>query len=133
MSLLSKQIIVPMVLVSLLAAALFGFVIMVSMPDGQMAGDCPFSVAGSSLCPQNIVNMVIHHISAYHSFFNITIDSSLIAAITSLFLMAGFLISLPSLFGPPPLSLYRRNNLSLTTLSPKLVRWLSLFENSPAR
>ncbi len=130
-----KQIIVLLVLVSFLVVVSLGFSTMTHRSDGNIQGDCPFSLS-TSLCFQNTLPAIFHHISAYQSFINIPIQSNimipsfyilLIMSIIFIFLMDYFLLKLFEYIryirGSPP------NILS----SKKIIRWLSLLENSPSR
>src|SRR3989344_5919051 len=73
MSSLCKKIIGSLVLASFLAIVLFSFVTMMHEPDESALSGCPFA-AGVSLCPQDMVGMILHHISAYNSLFNVLIN-----------------------------------------------------------
>ena len=121
---LFKKIIVLLVVASLLAVAFFSFAMMSYTSDGQMAGDCPLAVVDSSLCPQGILNVTVHHLSAYHSFFNIPLSFGLIIA---LIIFTGLFVFSPLLFSvrldDPPLVYFSRR---------KITHWLALLENSPA-
>ena len=133
-SLLTKAVTL-VTLLSLLAIVFFSFSFMARGADGQMQGDCPFSVVGGPLCPQDAFAAAVHHISAYQSFLNIIASSGVTALIVALVLavcaavaysagLLGFAPAPPArLFRiPPPSALPKR----------KVLRWLSLFENSPS-
>ncbi|MCR4310955.1 MAG: hypothetical protein NUV54_00045 [Candidatus Taylorbacteria bacterium] len=135
MQFVPNKIISLVVLTSFIAVIFFSFPMMTGAIDGSMPGGCPFSTVGTSLCPLDTVAMTIHHISSYQSFLTVSVYSSFISVLTSLFLLAvAFLV----LFVGPPLY----NNLARAVLvsdSPpidfkgrKITRWLSLFENSPS-
>lgn len=129
-----KNILAPFMIASFLMVAFFGFSIMVHGSDGRMQTDCPFTQTGASLCPQDALDMVVHHISAYQSLLSVAIDSGitvLMLAVSSigialtLFarLLPGSLpVSRGALYESPPLVSYRR----------KLTHWLSILENSPS-
>lgn len=136
MSSLSKKIITALVLTSFLTVAIFSFAVMMQGPDGRMKGDCPFSVVGQSICPQDTVAVAIHHISAYQAFLNVPVSSGLTALIISLLFVvcAIFFIFIRSPLLEPPSFVYIPNDSPLTSLSGrKITRWLSLFENSPSK
>ena len=130
---LYKKIITSLVLASLMTIIFFSLTVMTHGSDGRMSGDCPFS-AGVSFCPQDTLAVVIHHISAYQSFLNVTITSGIMTLLISLFLLvlATFVLSI----GPPlsglllPISIYDFPPAS--SHDRKIKRWLSLFENSPS-
>lgn len=120
-------------LTSFLAVSFFGFTIMAHDVDGNMRTDCPFSsTKGSPLCPENATDMVVHHISAYQSLLNVPVDFGAAALLLALFAVAlVFFVALyllvstiraRSLYESPPSFSYKSD----------LMRWLSLFENSPA-
>ena len=126
------RIITALIMVSLLAMALVGLTAMLHEPDGGMAGDCPFSAMGASLCPQDALAELAHHVSAYRAFFNVTVDIDF-TVIVLLFVLVAFLffeLSPPlrqPVFvridhGAPPPDSYQQ----------MITRWLSRFENSPS-
>ncbi len=132
---ISKKIITTLVLASLIMIMFFSFTLMMNGPNERMLADCPFSVMGASLCPQDIVAVVIHHISAYHAFLNVTVSAGLTTLIISLlFAICAVLvifIHLP-LFGPPAFVPILHDSPLLDSYSKKIIRWLSLLENSPS-
>ena len=124
-----KKVITPLVLTSFLLVAFFGFTAMSYGPDGRMEGGCPFSVTGATLCPQDAVAVVLHHLSAYQSFFSVPIGSITTDFVIALFLVAASILLLtarPPLFKP----LARRNNFSqgppVSARTQKITHWLSL-------
>lgn len=136
MSSLSKKIIGLLVLTSFLMVVFFSLGLMIHKPDGSMEGTCPLSSPSEeSLCSQNTILSAIHHISAYQSLLNVQVNSNITLGLISLLLLV--LIFVMSLRDtdlinrllyfnrfynlPPPLSGAR-----------KIIRWLSLFENSPS-
>lgn len=118
-------------LASFLAVSFFGFIVMAHVVDGSMQTDCPFSAKGSQLCPQNAIDMVVHHIAAYQSFLNAPVNfgaAALLFALISVtlvfFVALYFVVSViysRSFYESPPSFSYKSD----------LMRWLSLFENSP--
>ncbi|MDZ4205951.1 MAG: hypothetical protein U1C12_01930 [Patescibacteria group bacterium] len=135
MSFLSKKIITLFLLVSFLAIALFSFALMVHGPDGRMPGDCPFSIMGDSLCPQDTIAVAIHNISAYHTFLNVPVSAGLTALVISLLfaIYAVLVISVRLLlFRPPAFTPVLYDSQPVDSYSNKITRWLSLLENSPS-
>lgn len=135
MSLLFKKIISSLILVAFLSLTFFSFVIMMHGQDGRMQGDCPFSAVGTSLCPQDTLAVVSHHISAYQSFFNIPLSPNITVSILLLLLVTSaifiLLISSP-LLGSSVFVGYVSNFLPVFPNTRKIIRWLSLLENSPS-
>lgn len=131
-----KKTIVPLALVVFLAMAIFGFAIMPHGPDGQMpAGDCPFSVAGASICPQNTVAVAIHHISSYLSFISAPVGVNTLTLIVLLFValaLTTFSVSVGPPFQPPLARVFLYSPPPVALSDIKIKRWLSLFENSPS-
>ena len=135
MSLLFKKIIPFLILASFLTTIFFGFVTMMHGQDGHMSGDCLLSSTEVSFCPTDAVAMVAYHVSAYHSFLNVTTNLSFTALIALLLLVVfailtfyvnsfspNIFLSVRSISGSPPIVARDR----------KITRWLSLFENSPS-
>lgn len=128
-----KKIISPILLLSFLAMAFFSFAIMSYGPDGRMRGDCPLATTGASLCPQDAAAMTLHHLSAYQAFLNVPVNFGL-AMLAALFFAIGLArILFQNLFSPafvmvralyesPPSGIHSR----------RLLRWLSILENSPS-
>jgi len=113
---------------------LFSFATMMHGPDGRISGDCPFSAVGVSICPQNTVPIVLHHISAYQSFINVPVNSGITALIISLLLVAWAMLAAfinPSLLGPLALVSTLYNSPPDTSYKRETTRWLALHENSP--
>lgn len=136
MKLQLEKIAAPLILAAFVLIALFGFAAMAHNPDGRMSGDCPFSVMGESLCPQNNLAVAIHHISASHSFLNVPVSFglmvSLIAFLLTIAAIFAFSSSLP-LFSLPALASGCSDSPPVYSRDRKIIRWLSLFENSPSR
>lgn len=131
----SNKIIATLILTSFLTIAVFGFTIMMHMPDGQASGDCPFSPMGQSLCPQDVIAVAVHHISSYLSFLSVTVGANSITLLLSLMLVAFAAILIlirPPLFSPPILAYISPDYLRSDLGAKKIARWLSLFENSPS-
>ncbi len=129
-----KKIITPLILVSFLTVAFFGFAAMSRGADGSMQGDCPFSVTGASLCPQDALPGAIHHLSAYQSFLNVSVDSAVVLLMSALLLAACLLILVvrPLLFRPLVQTNHFPYGPPLSARTQKIISWLSLLENSPS-
>lgn len=131
-----KQIFIYFVLASFLMMALFSFVVMIHGSEGQIPGNCPFSSTGVSLCPQDSLAVVIHHISAYQSLLSAPLNFSMTVFILFLIFAAGASLFISS--GPPLIKLQTSAEIFYgppAEVSPRdknITRWLSLFENSPA-
>ena len=138
MSSFSKKFITLFVLASFILVASLGFIVMAHMADGSMLDDCPASAGtSSSLCSLGTLEMVIYHISAYHSFLSAPANYGVIAFILSLalFILAGLFVYLRSVvaFVLERSSFY---NFSLSTspsVDGKNISWLSLLEHSPSQ
>ena len=124
-----------LVLAVFLATVFFGFATMMYEHGGDMQSDCLFSVMGASLCPQNIIAGAIHHISEYQSFLATLAGSGamalLLAFLIILYPALRFAEGLP-LYRPPVSRTYSYRFSTRPSIDRKIVRWLSLFENSPA-
>ena len=134
MPVLSKKITALFILLSFLMIVFWGFMMMTHRPSGEMNNSCPFAIAGASLCPQDNMMSVIHHISSYQSFLNTPIGSSAATLLISLLLFAVAIIFATS---PPLLKIPARvpnidNSPPDIASKRKVTRWLSLFENSPS-
>lgn len=135
MLLLFKKIIAPLVLASFLMLVVLGLTMVTHGMDGRMQGDCPFSVMGASICPQDILSVAFHHLSAFRSFFSVPTYSNILTLIFSL-IFSTFLIF--AIYLNPALSKpwARRGNLPdlprATSYDAEVLRWLSLHVNSPA-
>ncbi len=130
-----QKTVTALMLVLFLATVFFSFASMMHEPEAGMQADCPFSVMGEPLCPQNLAAAIMHHISAYQSFLAVVAGSgttaAVIAFLLALFAALSFLLT-PLLYKPPePLGPFFK---VLTTVrrDTKAIRWLSLFENSPS-
>ncbi|TSD03428.1 MAG: hypothetical protein Athens071416_109 [Parcubacteria group bacterium Athens0714_16] len=133
MSSLLKKTIASFVLLSFLIIVFFSFVVMMHEPNGGMSKNCLFSTVDVSLCPQDALVMVFHHISSYQSFINIPIDFGIsILVIFLLFVLYTILttfinssqfklVSIGISYSPPQETSHER----------KIARWVALHENSP--
>ncbi|MDO8579402.1 MAG: hypothetical protein Q7R72_00840 [bacterium] len=130
----SRKIFSFIILLSLLTIVFFGFSLMTHGREA-MTDNCPFSPISKTLCFQSTTASVIHHISAYYSFLNVPLYSSM-TIFLSLFLIAVFLIFTfsvdYSLLWPVVLSRGRMEFSPIVSFDRKTIRWLSLFEHSPS-
>ncbi|MDO8552292.1 MAG: hypothetical protein Q7S01_02040 [bacterium] len=129
---LQKRIAAAFMLVSLLAIVFFSFATMAHADTG-IESDCPFSVMGEPLCPQDLVAAAVHHISAYQSLTAAPVVINTIIFIIALLLLACgfFLFTIPPPALSPGLLRYSRHPVS-SPQNREAKRWLSLFENSPS-
>src|SRR3989338_11361419 len=95
------KIITLLVLASFMAVVFLSFPMMIGMSDDHMADTCLFSVMGVSLCAQDMLEMVINHISVYQSFLNVVVSMSAMLALFLLFIVAYLILGrLRELFLP---------------------------------
>ena len=130
-----KRIIILFILISFLAVVFLGSTAMMRGPNGDMQGECPFSVLGAPLCAKGTLPAVFHHISAYQSFFNISTHSNIIILLFYLLLIAStiFIFFIDYfLYNPPTHIRHVINSPPYIIHNKKILRWLSLFENSPS-
>ena len=122
-----------LLLISILVIGVFGFATM--NRDIEHSAGCVASAVDSTPCPQNIVAMTVHHIQAYLTFFS----AIPVSPILVLMLLLTLLLSARSLFVPIKYKfddpdrkiIYKKSEAKPLALR-KLIRWLSLFENSPS-
>lgn len=125
-----------LVLASFLALVFFGFTVAMNKElNGHMENNCPLSAFGALICPQDAFAAVFHHISGYQSFFGAPAYLKTVSFVVSLFFAASAIAIL--LTGPPLLKHrafigYAGNFSPFTSHSGKMMRRLSLFENSPS-
>jgi len=130
---LFARIILVLVLASFIGVAFFSLILLSHGPNDRMTTECPFS-AGVSLCPQDSLALIAHHISAYSAFF--AFPPSVFVTVMFLLLLFWALVFILSWYLPlsPPT---RPIPLLYTTLplanlyKKRIVGWLSLLENSP--
>lgn len=133
-----KKIPAIILLLSFLALAIFSFAMIGHEPDGTMREDCPFATfAGSaSLCPQDMLAVAVHHVSAYSTFLNVPVPVAfglMLTALLALAYIAFFSYTSAQILSPRVLrkwKYYSPPNVSL--LARKIARWLSLLEHSPS-
>ncbi|HEY4515353.1 MAG TPA: hypothetical protein VJJ22_04370 [Candidatus Paceibacterota bacterium] len=139
MRILPRQLITLIVAITFLSLVFFGFALMTHFPGSNMVGDCPLSVvAGSSLCLQDNLGVVMHHISTYQSIFEIPLENSMTAFLSSILLTLLLVIYIlfdQFTFYRTELQFVGHNKLIplLSKKEDKITRWLSLLENSPPK
>lgn len=124
-----------LLLISVLVLGIFSFTSMSHGADYSVG--CIASIVSNTSCPENIVEISVHHIQAFVSFFSAVPSVSLIsllALLFTLFLSAGFFLKQRKDFGIiyPELRQYRRDPERFIVRPRRITRWLSLFENSPS-
>lgn len=134
MSFSLQRIGAALVLMSFLTLTLLSFSVMMHESDGRMQGDCPFSAAGVPSCPSDALSAAIHHISAYQSLLGVTGGSGTTVSIVALllFLFAALIFSIRAPLRRPPILGGYCYHPSPSSPARKIMRWLSLFENSPS-
>ncbi|OGI90970.1 hypothetical protein A2911_00345 [Candidatus Nomurabacteria bacterium RIFCSPLOWO2_01_FULL_40_15] len=123
-----------------LATAVFGFTAMNhGIHDGNVTGGCGIPVLNISICANDIVGMVVHHISAYQSFSQILVShwqTSILLFLLFVFTTGVLLawhrfLNLQLKHFLLPVFLRIRFQTTKHIASFKFLNWLSLFENSP--
>lgn len=132
----SRTILAAIVVVAFLTITLFSFTFMMQGQDGRMQGDCPFSTMGVSVCPQDALAGAAHHISAYQSFLNVPLGSSLMLLMLALLIAFGttllFSIRMPFLRPALHRRHVHRRYAPITSYTRDIARWFSLLQNSPS-
>ena len=128
-----KRVIILFILISFLAVVFLGSTAMTRGPDGDMQGECPFSVLGAPLCIEGVLPAIFHHIAAYQSFFNVSINFGIIFLIIFLsFILSLYFVNLFLHRSPLVFSGIFYNFSPDTSYKRKTMHWLSLLENSPS-
>ncbi len=133
----AQKTLVFLILVSFLSLIIGSSLAMRHSMDAESSGGCPFSLTDTSLCLQNTIAAVTHHLSAYHAFLNAQPTFGMAA------LLALILLSIVALYvfghilhssSPPvvPVALLARTLSFRGEPRQRIIRWLSLFENSPS-
>ena len=107
--------------------------------DGLMSGDCPLATDISfSRCALGTLDMVIYHISAYHSFLSAPASYGGVTMLVAsfVFLALTFVVLITRLRFTIPISLEiilsHYFNLAVFSYKNVIGRWLSLLEHSPS-
>lgn len=130
-----QKIVASLILALFLTTVFFGFAAVMHDPVQGMRVDCPFSVMGEPLCPQNLMAATVHHIAAYQSFLSVFTPAGITPALLALLMALGgaLLFALaPLLFRPPTRVRYFFDHSPAGPRDSKTIHWLSLFENSPS-
>lgn len=117
--------------VSVLAVGVFGFLGM--NPDMGHDGGCIASLVNAATCPLQGIESMVYHASAYASFSQAVLASSLV--LLALAALALFALARGVAHVPVPIHTYRAERIRhAQPRAPRdeFVRWLSLFENSPS-
>lgn len=122
-----------LLIISFIAIAVFGFAVF----DHGMhssSNDCVASAIDGIVCPTNIVNMALHHISVLQTFSQASIPSTASVLLSLLlFAMISFFLLRKDLFYLQPVfSLRGYRNPTRPHRQQKITSWLALFEHSPA-
>lgn len=120
-----------LVLAAVLIVAFGGFAGMMHQ-FGENMGNCPFSLE-ESLCPQDSLAVVVHQVSFYRAFFAATLKVGLLI-VAALLIVTLFVLGrnfYNEVVFRPQFAFCRRSNRPPPSQY-KIVRWLSLFENSPS-
>lgn len=125
------------VFIAFMSMFVFGITSITNMNMDQNANNnCPIALGGDSTCPPGLLETTIHHLSIYQSFFNIFISENV-------FLLASLIIFLAFLYLFNKRLIFEFNILDFSRClypkkkfrsfkSRKIIKWLSLFENSPS-
>ncbi len=125
-----KKFLSLFLLTSVLVIGVFGFA---SINHGVGHNiKCTASILSNTQCPENITAMLIHHMQAFASFFNI-VPSIPLVFLFSVFLSIVFFYTKhqDSILDSQTFWHFRCNLEHKRTRSWKIDRWLSLFKNSP--
>lgn len=135
-SIKSQKLLAGLILTAFLAVAVLSFTVMMHESNGGGANGCLFSTNETTLCPQNVLALVVHHISSYQAFINVPVNFGMLAVLFSLILLvlAISVIRRAGILSPPQLVLVGRSLDSPpeTSYKRKIIHWLSLLENSPS-
>jgi len=132
-----EHLISSLLIISLIATGIFAFMFF-NHDTSNQSGDCIATIIGGTICPTNIVSFVQHHISAFQTFFNISISTAFNIFI---FLLTILLFARIFVFVDKNLFCLKADfflqclrdalfNNQLTRI--RLISWLSLFEHSPS-
>ncbi len=129
-----KKITVWFVLIPFLMVVFFSLPLMIHGSNDKINDNCLFSIMELNPCPQDNIASIAHHFSFYESFLNVPINFGVMVLIISL-LFVTYIISIFStnlLFLKLPIYSSNSNSPPPNILHKiKIMRWFSLFENSP--
>lgn len=124
--------------ITFISVAAFGFIFMMDMSMDKLGNnDCPYTVIDGKICPTDILGIVSHHFSIYTSFSNIIFSTNIFEFIMLIIVsLTLWLFKIRSLLNRESFLVYLtkyyiRAKHSLFKLE-KIMKWLSLFENSPS-
>lgn len=105
--------------------------------DSESSSGCPFSLTDTSVCLQNNIVAITHHLSAYQAFLNVQPIAGMTALLALIFLSVWVLYAFghkPDLLSPPSalVAVLARTLPFPEKPQRRITRWLSLFENSPS-
>ena len=128
-----KNLILLLLIGSVIGIAVFGFTIFDHNAHTPNS-DCVASVINGVVCPTNIVNMALHHISVAQTFLQTLAPSTdSILLLSLLFAVLSFLLLRKDLFHPQLVFSSRGyKNPTRSRRRQKITSWLALFEHSPA-
>lgn len=121
-----------------ISMVIFGLIFLMDMNMDQDSNhECPFAVLGSEICVTGILGIAIHHISFYQYSSNIIVSKNIFVQLILIISCAIFWLLIRRLFlnQEPSLIYLIKCHLKDRCSSPKsekIIRWLSLFENSPS-
>lgn len=129
-----KEFLSSILIIGLLFIGLFGFAALGhSMNHGQ--ADCLTSTIFNAPCPNNVISLAQHHISAVQKLFNVPVEMflvllvSLVAVSILRFAYLYQFLILRSQFLSQRLQASREK---IDHLKHRLISWLSLLEHSPS-
>jgi len=121
-----------------MVTAVFGFTAMNHFDhDGVALSGCNNFMPNIVTCAGDIFQMVLHHISSFASFSQISINSLTVSVVLSFLVLAGAaalreLLGMPLDFAPTRLFILKFDATGRNS-NFRFLNWLSLFENSPSR
>lgn len=122
-------------LIAIITVGVFGFAGMThDMEHGS--GNCVASLSQAAVCPQDAISGTLYHITAYRSFSEMTLASSLLTFLFALLLLAAAALAASIRLSPIPNTLsrafIRRIKHKHSAPQEKFICWLARFENSPS-
>ena len=117
-----------LLIVSLVGVGIFGFALS-DMGSNHQNG-CVASTINGTICPMNIVDMTLHHISAIQTFM-LAVNPSFNWLLLLAFLLFAFFLFLREHSSELIFSRHRFQDSCPPLQKYELTRWLALHENSP--